>query len=79
MKSTNFGSRCLVDRLTEGDEIWQIDREGLAVTVGPGTPWGAKILRGLKKFCNAFLVHRLADHNEIWHSNWHWCIADIIY
>jgi len=32
-KSTKFGSRYLVDRLSEGDETWQIDRGGLAVNI----------------------------------------------
>jgi len=26
-------------------------------------------------FCNAFLVHHLAERNEIWHDGEHWCIA----
>jgi len=30
-KSTKFGSRYLVQGFSEGDEIWQIDRGGLAV------------------------------------------------
>ena len=31
MKSTKFGSRYLVDRLSEEDEIWHIGSPGLAV------------------------------------------------
>jgi len=32
-----------------------------------GFPWGAKILKG-EKFCNAFLVYRLTERDEIWHA-----------
>jgi len=34
MKSTNFGSRYFVDRLSEWDEIWQVDMGVLVVHQG---------------------------------------------
>jgi len=70
-KSMNFGSRYLVHRLSDQDEIWHIDRGGLAVhqchdwwTSAQGFPWAPKYWR-CKNFCNVFLVHHLADHGEI--------------
>jgi len=45
------------------------------VKCGSGrSPWGAKIVKGIKNFCNAFLVHRLAERDEIWHEEGHLCI-----
>jgi len=78
-KSTKFGSRYLVDTSSEREEILHIGSPGLAVHqcwVGelwpPGDPLGAKI-----HFCNAFLVHRLAESDETWHNEVHWCVADL--
>jgi len=57
--STKFGSKYLTDGSSEGDEIWQIDRGDLAahqyrdfigLLCPRETPWGAKILKGVKKF-----------------------------
>ena len=66
----------LVDTLSEGDEIWQIDRVGLAVhhcrnwwTLTPKNTEGCK-------HCNTFLVHRLAECDEIWHNVGYWCVGD---
>jgi len=42
-----------------------------------GSPWGAEILKGVKNFCCAFLVHRLAEHDEIWHNQRYWYVADL--
>jgi len=79
----SFGSRCLVDRLSQWDEIWQIDRGGLAVhqcrdwwTLILGDPWHQNI-EVYKIFCDTFLVHRLAERGEIWHSEGRWCVADL--
>jgi len=33
-----------------------------------GSPWETKILKGVKKFCNAFLQAGLTDFSEIWHD-----------
>jgi len=41
------------------------------------TPWGAKILKVVKIICNAFLLHRLAERDEIWHNEGHWGVADL--
>jgi len=74
-KSTKFGSRYLVDRLSAGDEIWQTD----CCELWPqGTPWGTKIMTGVKIFCNAFLIHCVAEHDKIWHNEGHWCVADLL-
>jgi len=72
-KLTTFGSRYFVDGLSERDEIWQIDREGLTVYVRIkiGELWpreslcGTKILKAVKN-CNTFLIHRWAERDEIW-------------
>ena len=45
------------------------------VNFGSEVPWGAKILKGIKIFCNAFLEHRLAERDEIWHDKGHLCVA----
>jgi len=29
------------------------------------------------KMCNAFLVHRFAECDEIWHNEGHWCVAGL--
>ena len=66
----------LVDRLSEGDNIWQQLIEGPCYTspprlvnVGPReVPVERQNSEGCKKFCNAFLVHRLTERNEIWHG-----------
>ena len=72
-KFTTFGSRYFVDGLSERDEIWQIDRGGLTVYVRirigelwlTESLWGTKILKAVKN-CNTFLIHRLAERDEIW-------------
>ena len=67
--------------VSEQDEIWRVDRGCLLyirprlVNFGPGSPLGAKILKGVKIFCNGFLVHRLSKHDEIWHDKGHLCVA----
>ena len=33
-----------------------------------GSPWRAKILKGLNNFCNAFLQGGFTDLDEIWHD-----------
>jgi len=55
-KSTNFGSRYLVEGLSEGDEIWQLDRGCLPVchhwdwwTLAQKVPPGAPKSEGCKK------------------------------
>jgi len=67
-KSTKFSSRYLIDRLSEGDEIWHDGSPDFAVhnaEIGKlwpsgtklwpmGSPWGAKILKGVKKFLQRF-------------------------
>jgi len=70
----NFDSRFLVQGLSERDEISMLDRRGLVelVNFGPGVFLVCKNTQGCKKFCNTFLVHGLADGNEIWHG---WGIA----
>jgi len=61
-----------VDR-SEWDKIWQIGRGGLAVCrakVGElwprRSPCAQKILKSVKENCVAFVVHSLAEHDEIW-------------
>jgi len=39
------------------------------------SPWGAEIVKNVKKNCNAFLVHRLAECDEIWYDDW--CVAGL--
>jgi len=86
-KSTNFGSRYLkqdfqngvkFEKLIEGtllyittqiDELWP-KRSPL---------WGAKIVKCVTKICNAFLVDRLAERDEISHDDGHWCVEQVIY
>jgi len=69
MKLTNFGSRYLIEGVSERDEI---DREGLGtssprlVNFGAWGPPGRQNTEGCKN-CNAFLVHRLTERDEIWH------------
>jgi len=38
---------------------------------------GTKILKGVRKFCNTFLVHCLAELDEIWHSEGHLWVAGL--
>jgi len=38
--------------------------------------WGAKILKGVKN-CNTYLVHNLAEHDEIWHDGGHWSVTGL--
>ena len=33
---------------------------------------------GVTNFGNAFLVHRLADSDEIWHDYRYWCVACLL-
>jgi len=54
-KWTKFGSKCLVHKLSEQDEIWHTVRPGLTVrrfqdrwNLTQGVPWGAKIHVGKK-------------------------------
>ena len=35
-----------------------------------GVPSGAKIVKGVQ-ICNAFVIHRLTEHDEIWHDEGH--------
>jgi len=53
MTSTKFGSRYLVDRLSEGDEIWQFGSPGLAVHHCWGW-WTTKYTEGCKIFVTIF-------------------------
>jgi len=71
MKSTNFGSRYLIEGFSEWDEMWQLDRGTLLYTrsrIGElwlrRSSWGVKMLKGVKT-CNAFLVHCLTKCDEI--------------
>jgi len=73
-KSIKFGSRYLVHRLLEWDEIWQIDRSGLAVHRFQD---GGNSQVDKNFFCNTFLVHHLAKHGGIWHDDGHWSVADL--
>jgi len=66
------------------DEIWHTDRSGLAVhlfqdwqTLAQGVPWYAKIHKWVKSFCSTFLVHRLAERDEIWHDDRHWSVPGL--
>ena len=69
--------------INEIDEIWQIDRRGLAIhhnldswTLAQGAPLGRQKVKGVNvKICNAFLIRRLAECDEIWHDYEHWCVA----
>ena len=54
-KATKFGSKYVIDWLSEGEDIWHIGSPGLAVhhcwnwwTLARGSPWSAKILKGVK-------------------------------
>jgi len=48
------------------------------VSFGPdGSPPGRQHTERFKFFCNAFLLHRLAKCDEIWHNDVHWCIASL--
>jgi len=38
---------------------------------------GTNILKGVRKFCNTFLVHRLAELDEIWHNEGHLWFAGL--
>jgi len=40
-----------------------------------GAPGALKLLKGVKILCNAFLAYHLAQRDEIWHSDVHWCVA----
>jgi len=60
-KSTMFGSRYLVDRLSEGDEVWHIVSPVLAVhrcrdcwSLAQGVPWVSKVLKGVEIFVTLF-------------------------
>ena len=48
-KSMKFGSRYLLHRLSEREEIWHIDRTDLAVHQFQGVPKGAKIQKWVLK------------------------------
>ena len=82
-KSTKFGTRCLVHRLSEWDKIWPVDRSGLAVhhfqdwwTLAQGVP-GRQNSKLARIFCKTFLVPRSAECNEIWYDDGHWSVAGI--
>jgi len=69
-----FGINYVVDALSEGDKIWQLYRQGLVMYYHPhwnswvkGSHYGAKRVKGVK-ICNAFLMRRLVDGDEIWHG-----------
>jgi len=71
----NFGSRYLLEGFSELDEICQLDRGGFAIrhhpdwwTLVQGSPWRAKILKGVKKFVTLFLVRHLTEGDEISHG-----------
>jgi len=73
-KSTNFGSRYLVEGLRTGRRfVSLIEAALLYITTqigglwSKGSPWGARLVNGVKKRCNAFLEDRLAERDEIWH------------
>jgi len=58
----SLGSRYLREGSSKRDKIVQVPREGLMYLITQtsdlwprGFHWGAKILKGVKKFCNAFL------------------------
>ena len=42
---------------------------------GPRGSRGAKILKGVKIFCNSSLIYCLAKHDEIWHNEGHWHVG----
>ena len=74
-KSTKFGSRYLGEGLLELDEILQVARGGLVYPTTQtgdlwpgGSPCRAKILKGVKIYCNAFLQSGFTDLDEIWHD-----------
>jgi len=74
-KLMKFGSRYLGEGSSEWEEILQVARGGVDVSLFPdgelwprGFPWGAKILKGVKMFCNAFLQGGFTDLDEIWHD-----------
>ena len=57
-KSTKFGrliERALLYKVPKICELWL-----------RGSSWDAKILKVQRIFCNAFLVHRLAERDKIW-------------
>ena len=72
VKSTKFSRRYQIVRLSEVNEIWHIGSPDFSVYHEIGelwpreSPWSAKILKGVKQFCSAFLIHRLAKRDEIW-------------
>ena len=73
--------------LLEEDKIWQLDRERgpcyrpisllRLVNFGPEVPLGSQNSEWCKKNFNAFLVHRLADRDEISHDDAHWWVAGL--
>jgi len=83
-KSTKFGGICLVDGFWKWDDIWQIDTGGPIVhygqdwwTLAQGIPLHkfSRILKGVKKICNTFVIHCLAECDEIWHDEGHFYVA----
>jgi len=30
-----------------------------------------------RNFLKVFLEHRLVERDEIWHGDWHWCVAGL--
>jgi len=45
-------------------------------TLAQESPWAPKYWR-CKMFCKALVVYRLAQRDEIWHHEGHWCVADL--
>jgi len=78
-KSAKFCSRYRIHGSSEGDKISHFVSPGLAVhQCRDWSPSAQKVLlwfqntEGIKFFCNAFLIHLLAESDEIWHSDGHW-------
>jgi len=67
-----FGSRYLGEGSSEWDKILQVARVGLVYPttqtgdIWPrGSSWGAKILKGVKNFCNTFLQGGFTDLDDM--------------
>jgi len=78
--STKFGRRYLVERLSEGDEIWHNGSPALLYISAEvselwprGSSWGAKILKGIHYFS------RTSFSRGRWNlGQWgYWCVADL--
>jgi len=74
-KSTKFGSRYFVDRLSQGDQIWQVDIEGTLLYISElrlRGPLGRQNTEECKKIVTLF-----AERDEIWRNERHLCVADL--